>query len=440
MGTETQPEITASEPQPRRWGLALRVAFRFCFVYFGLYCIATQILSGLFPIPSVDIPDPSSIWPLKPVISWSATHIFRVNTPLVFTGSGSGDKTVDWVLAFCLLTLAVAATAIWSALDRRENYVALHKWFRLFLRFALAGQMLVYGFSKAVPLQMPFPSLARLLEPYGNFSPMGVLWFSIGATPSYEIFAGCAEILGGLLILLPRTTMFGALVCLADMVQVFMLNMTYDVPVKLFSFHLILMSLFLLVPDIRRLLNFFFLNRIVGTSTVPPLFKTIRANRIAFAAQIILALLLVVANGYGSWRGWRTYGGGSPKSALYGIWDVDQLTIDGQVRPPLLNDYDRWRRAIFDSPARMTFQRMDESFARYGVTINGNDKTLVLTKDDDKNWKGNFAFQRAAADRLVLDGEMGGHKMHIQLQLVDRDKFLLVSRGFHWVQEYPFNR
>ena len=56
---------------------------------------------------------------------------------------------------------------------------------------------------------------------------------------SYEIFAGCAETLGGILLLTPRTTTLGALVCLADMIQVFMLNMTYDVPVKLFSFHLI---------------------------------------------------------------------------------------------------------------------------------------------------------------------------------------------------------
>jgi len=26
------------------------------------------------------------------------------------------------------------------------------------------------------------------------------------------------------------------------------------------------------------------------------------------------------------------------------------------------------------------------------------------------------------------------------LVLVDRSKLLLVSRGFHWVQDYPFNR
>ena len=34
--------------------------------------------------------------------------------------------------------------------------------------------------------------------------------------------------------------------------QIFTLNMTYDVPVKLFSFHLILMSLVLMAPEASR--------------------------------------------------------------------------------------------------------------------------------------------------------------------------------------------
>jgi hypothetical protein len=33
--------------------------------------------------------------------------------------------------------------------------------------------------------------------------------------------------------------------------------MTYDIPVKLLSFHLMLFSLFLLAPEARRLFNFF---------------------------------------------------------------------------------------------------------------------------------------------------------------------------------------
>ena len=412
-------------------------------MYFGLYCLATQIVAGLFsPNQGDDIPDPATLWPLRQIILWTAVHILHVRTTVAYdNNSGSGDGMFAWVLVFCLLVIAILATGIWSVLDRkRENYVMLSKWFRLFIRFSLAGQMLNYGMFKVIPVQMPYPSLTRLLEPFGNFSPMGVLWSSIGASQAYEIFAGCAEVLGGLLLIVPRTAMFGALICLADMIQVFMLNMTYDVPVKLFSFHLVLLALLLLAPDLPRLVNVFFGNRTVAPSAHAQLFSTRRANRTAFTLQILFGLWLVGMNVHGSWTAWHLYGDGRPKSALYGIWNVDQLTIDGQVRPPLLTDNERWRRVIFDSPTRMVFQRMDDSIARFGASINVDGKILALTNADEKNWKASFTFQRPAPDQLVLDGDMDRHKVHMQLKLLDRNKFLLVSRGIHWIQEIPFNR
>jgi uncharacterized membrane protein YphA (DoxX/SURF4 family) len=441
MVTQTQIAQFQEDSHTPQWGLACRVAFRVCFVYFGLFCLTNQILGGLFPIPKVDIPDPSTLWPMRQITFWTAAHVFHAKLPLVYTDSGSGDKTFDWVLAFWLLVVAALAAGVWSAFDRKcENYVALYKWFLLFIRFALASELIAYGMSKVIPLQMPYPYLTRLLEPFRDFSPMAVLWSSIGASPGYEIFAGCVEMLGGILLIFPRTTMPGALVSLAAMTQVFMLNMTYDVPVKLFSFHIILMSLFLLAPEVQRLADFFFCNRIVAPSTQPQLFNTRRANRIALIAQIIWGVWLLGMNAYSGWNDWHTYGGARPKSALYGIWNVDELSIDSQLRSPLLIDYDRWRRAIFDFPDEMAFQRMDDSFAHYRASINAKDKTIALTKGSDKNWKASFTFQRAAEDQLILDGNMDSHKIHMQLRLVDRSKFLLLNRGFHWIQEYPFNR
>ena len=43
-------------------------------------------------------------------------------------------------------------------------------------------------------------------------------------------------------------------------------------------------------------------------------------------------------------------------------------------------------------------------------------------------------------DRLILDGSIDGHQVHMELQLVDPNKFLLVRRGFHWIQEFSLNR
>jgi hypothetical protein len=441
-------DTTAQNPQALEvrdspcWSVASRAVFRLCFVYFGLFCLCTQVLGGLFPIPAVDIPDPSVLLPpIRQSVFWVAARIFHAKLPLVYTGSGSGDKTFDWVLAFCLLVVATVATGIWSVLDRkRENYIALYKWFRVFVRFALASQLLAYGMAKVIPLQMPFPYLAKLVEPFGNFSPMGVLWASIGASPAYETFAGCAETLAGVLLIFPRTTMLGALVCAADMTQVFVLNMTYDVPVKLFSFHLLLMAVFLLAPDLQRLADFFFRERAVAPPKPMRLFHSQRGNRIALGAQILYGICLLAANAYDGWTNWHVYGGGSPKSPLYGIWDIKELAIDAQERSPLLTDYQRWRRTIFDSPERMSLERMDDSLVRYNAAINSNDKTIMLTKSADKNWKGDFTYQRPAENQLILDGKMDGHKIHMEMQLLERGQFVLVNRGFHWVQEYPFNR
>jgi hypothetical protein len=432
----------SESPVPvEHWSIALRIAFRFCVAYFTLFVMSNQMLGGLIQIPKVDIPELSAFWPFRPITFWTASHVFRIKHELVYNNSGSGDKTFDWVLAFCLLVIAAVITLVWWILDRRRpNYVTFHKWFRLGLRFVLVSEMFLYGLAKAIPLQMPFPNLTRLLEPYGNFSPMAVLWSSIGASTSYEIFAGCAETLGGLLLLTSRTTTLGALVCLADMIQVFMLNMTYDVPVKLFSFHLILFSLLLLAPDARRLFNFFFTDRAIVPARQTPLFRSPRANRIAVWLQVVFGFYLLGVGVYSSIEAWHTYGGGRPKPSLYGIWNVEHMSVDGQVRPAMLTDQDRWRRVIFDFTTATSFQRPDDSFTRYVSSINDQGKTLTLTKPADKNWKATFSFAQPAPDQLTLDGDMDGHKIQMQMKLLDRDKFVLVNPGFHWINEYPFQR
>ena len=441
VGAEITTALRTTTDAAARWKLATRVVFRFCFVYFTLYCLYTQIIESFVPLPfAQDWPDPSTLPPMRQLVHWTATHMFGVKTQLVNSGSGSGDKTWDWVLMFCLLVVSLLATTIWSALDRRRsNYVMLHKWFRLGLRFALASQMLIYGLAKAVPLQMPFPYLYRLLEPYGNRSPMGVLWDSVGASPGYEIFAGCAETFGGILLFFPRTMVFGALVCLADLLQVFMLNMTYDVPVKLFSLHLILISLVLLAPELRRLKDFFFGNHLVQPSRQPMIGRTQKRARIALALQAVLGLWLLGANAYDSWKLWYQYGGGRPKSTLYGIWDIEEFSQDGNLRAALVTDNERFGRAIFDFTDSVQFEKMDNTFAGYGAAIDDAKKTITLTKSSDKNFKASFTYHRDG-DQLTLDGDMDKHKLHLKLHRVDRTKFLLVSRGFHWIQEYPFNR
>jgi hypothetical protein len=442
--TLPEPDVAANppptqevEPQPR-WNLVTRIAFRFCFLYFSLYVVATQMLGGLLPFRWV--PDLGDTSVMRRIYDWVGAHVLRLGAPISYAPSGSGDKMVDWVQTFCILLFAASGAAVWSVVDRRRpNYRAINKWFRVFLRFSLGSAMIAYGMVKAIPLQMPAPGLTRLLEPFGNFSPMGVLWASIGASKSYEMFAGFMELIAGTLLFIPQLALLGAMVTFADSVQIFTLNMTYDVPVKLFSFHLVLMSLLLMAPEMSRIANVLVFNRTAGPSRQPPLFRRRWLALVALAVQLGYGGYLLLDQYSGAHEAWYRRGGGAPKSPLYGVWNIETITIGQTTSAPVVTDHGLFRRVLFQTPTAMGFQRMDDTFQTYGAKVDMTAKTIALTSGSN-TVAGTLRFDRPQPERLILDGTLDGRAIHMETRLFDPKKFPLLTRGFNWIQERPFNR
>ena len=116
------------------------------------------------------------------------------------------------------------------------------------------------------------------------------------------MFAGACEVSAGLLLAGRRTTTLGALMCTAVMSNVWLLNVAYDVPVKVLSFHLLLMSIFLVLSDIRRLTGFFLLNQPQPAVDIKPLFKDPRLNRLGAALRTVLLLTVLIAAVYAGFR------------------------------------------------------------------------------------------------------------------------------------------
>jgi hypothetical protein len=89
---------------------------------------------------------------------------------------------------------------------------------------------------------------------------------------------------------------------------------------------------------------------------------------------------------------------------------------------------------IFDLPGIVAIQRLDDSFARYGASIDVYKNTISLTKGGSRKWKSDFTFQRPSPDQLVLDGEMDGHSVHAQLRLAEFDTFRVLNSSFRWIR------
>jgi uncharacterized membrane protein YphA (DoxX/SURF4 family) len=428
MPTPTEP-ITP-------WSEFKKLAFRFCFLYFAIY---------IFFTPNNELPLINTLYDglnnlLHRFIPWFSNHVFGYKKPITIFTNGSGDTTYDYMLWFFGIALTLAGTIVWTLLDRkRKDYQALYYWIRVVVRYYLFYTMISYGFFKVIKVQFPYPSLYRLVQPYGYSSPMGLAWTWMGYSTTYNYFAGVAELLGGLLLLTRKTTAIGALITLGVMTNVFMINMGFDVPVKLLSFNTILMCLFLLGKDIQRLINFFILNRTAPPSDLsfPHYNKKWRYSLLGVKLFFIVSLNWLTISD--AWGYYQKFGDNASKPPLYGIYYPETFIRNHTPVPPLQTDTTRWSRLIVGYKDYADIRLMDDSSKSYQFKIDTLAKTAILYSFKDTLNKSRFNYV-VDPPFLTLTGKIGSDSVFIKLKRFDENGFRLVNRGFHWVSEYPYNR
>jgi uncharacterized membrane protein YphA (DoxX/SURF4 family) len=420
----------------KSWRPSTRVAFRFVFSYFLLY-----IFPGAVGALGANMPHNDAyrqMW--HAIVPWVGENILHLQGDMTEVANGSGDQLYDYILLLCIFVVALVATAVWSWIDRkRENYDRLYQWLRVFVRLTVAVAMISYGTNKLFPMQFSKPPLYRFVDYYGNSSPMGLLWTFMGMSKAYTLFGGIAETLGGVLLIVPRFTTLGALVTFAAMSNVWMLNMCYDVPRKIYSTHLLLMCLFLLLPDARRLLDFFILNRRAEPSPTVPLLADKQLNRWALLFQLgigAVTLLFCLNSAHKAGVDNETY----LPPPVRGIWSVDEFVLDGTAEPPVLNNSNRWQRVIFDFPDVFYFQGEDSGIGSLALQIDLASKTFTLTNPKEPGWTASFKYEAPDPDRLVMDGNLNGRHLNMTLHRTDMTQFLLLNRGFHMINQAMVKR
>lgn len=226
-------------PSWPRWRLLL---LNFGTVYFVLYFLFLG--QALLPLPAS-----VTFW-LADTLSRGLFHQSIPNTGV----TGSGDTAKDWTLALLGLLSSLILGVIWTVIQRRGPSVRQLSALSVGLRAALICWLYSYGLAKFNFGQFGLLAPGQLSHTYGESSPMFLLWTFMASSPGYQLVAGFAEVLPALLLLHRRTVTPGALIAAVTMTNVFALNMLYDVPVKLFSFHLLLAATVLAAFDHARLL------------------------------------------------------------------------------------------------------------------------------------------------------------------------------------------
>jgi uncharacterized membrane protein YphA (DoxX/SURF4 family) len=126
------------------------------------------------------------------------------------------------------------------------------RWIALGIRIILAAVFILYGVMKLLGLQLSTGDLSDMR--FREASPMLVTWHFFSLSPLYHHAIGVAQIITGLLLIVPRTAPVGALCFFVIILNIVLINFGYNIAtdVKILSSVLLALDCFLLAYYWRR--------------------------------------------------------------------------------------------------------------------------------------------------------------------------------------------
>ncbi len=428
----------ASSTSDDKWSSIASIGFRFSFIYFLLIIIFQN--NGAYPFFDYLVAKPVE-W-MQSFAPWFGENIlgvpFRVNTG----PNGSGDTSYDYLVIFIVFAVALLGTIIWSILDRkRNNYTKLYYWLTMAMRYYVGLMLINYGLAKVIQTQFPEPSFYRLLQTYGESSPMGLAWTFLGFSEGYNMFMGIAEVLAGLL-LFRRTLTFGAIITLMTTMNVMAVNYFFDVPVKILSTHLVIMTFFLLARDLRKVMQFLVTNNPVNRLKV--IVRPKLKKGVDISLKVLKGLVIVYALGYGFYETLEIreeYTGvyfDIPKSELYGVYNVENYVINNDTITNYKNDK-LWKTIKFEREGAVDIETMNGQVISYKVEIDSLTKKMRFLPSEGEFNSFDFNYKKTGTN-LDFNFIFKNDTVVGQSKAMNKEKLLLINRGFNWISEYPYNR
>lgn len=424
-----------------RFGL---ISFRFAFIYYLLYCnpfLVFASIPGLSWIPQ--------LWgiPLDALTFYLNDQLYHISPQLNQIGGGSGDTSFAWAQVFTYLIIAGIGALVWSVLDwkRTTAYLNLHYWLCLLLRYSLAGIAFSYGILKVFGMQMYFPNISQLATPLGDYLPMRLSWLFIGSSEPYQIFSGIAEVMVALLLVWRRTALLGAMLAVGVFANVVMLNLSFDIPVKIYSINLLIVSVFLVWQERERLFAFFILNKTVFPATLyekKMVEEWQKTGRFVLKAVFFLSSFCYTTYSYYNYFvQYHADVARVVEPVQPGVYHVELFVKNGDTIPESLTDTLRWRDVIFDyngaGSVAVTDSSLRMNYGRAYFSYQPDSLGEMLewrTYPSESHPAATFAMDLSKADRMILNGKKGEDLLYVSLRKLKRH-FPLTERQFHWISE-----
>lgn len=424
-----------------QWSFSEKLLFRFFFIYFMIAIAPWTWLENIPYLAQITVP---WYWLQDQLVQFANTYIFKVYKELVPL-NGSGDTSWAWTHLWFFLLLSLLIAIIWTLTDKKKT--AYPRWKYLLatiVRYQLAIVAFGYGIIKLFALQMITPSLSQLATPLGEYLPMRFSWMFIGYSTPYQVFSGAAEVLVGLLLFNRKTVTAGALMALAVFTNVMVMNFCYDIPVKLFSTHLVAMSLFLVVLEYKRVQAFFIMNQQAPVSTLYNITLAKKWQRVTrYVLKGLFVVLIMIVPFYFSYNRYINMNTTQEQKPIHaGIYDVTDFVLNNDTMPPLTGDSARWTQLILHAGTTGSMISSDTLFRKaYGRSYFSyfvdSTKQQIEFRRGGKDSDSLFTMQYSIPDTatIILRGPVKGDTLYVKLKKINK-QYRLAEKQFHWLSEY----
>ncbi len=347
-------------------------------------------------------------------------------TSVLFQARGGtcGDYPQHFQVFYIGLAAGAVVGAVFGLFAKKEHSMMARSINTDLIRYFLACVLLFYGIVKVMATQFPH-MMANMDARFVELNPMRVAWTFFGYSRGYQMFLGWGEMLPAILLLFRRTTLLGAIVAAIVMLNVFFINVFFEVCLKLNSGLYFGLAMFLVLQQTGRLWKFFISNKEVAREEEIEM-------RPAWFKKSVLVLNWIMVLGILGWAGekfYDTYLYSNRLASLpsvQGAWRVEKVSKwdAGQWRPVDATDSLCANKLYFEGSLGVIKNEMIRD--RFILAVDEPRKDLTLTFrtannefEPDVHWRFNLK-----SDSLEIWGKWKRDSLNMKCTL-RKEKLML---------------
>jgi hypothetical protein len=361
------------------------------------------------------------------IVKWSANNIFSVQQP--YTTELLSDSTGLYIHVFNLLVLSLIGSFILVFLGEKWRLRPLKYWFNTIVAYYLSLQLFIYGLNKVFKWQFYLPEPNTLYTTVGETHLDLLFWSTMGASYPYTVFSGIVEVIPACLLLFKRTRLLGAIIAFAVMVNVVLINFSFDISVKVFSLFLLLLSSVLVFPFGMKLYKLFIDKEAVSLQTWQPTFGQKQRN--IYLIVKTLALVLIFFEVLSPYYTTSNYNDDTcERPALHGAYETYRYTINGETATPIITNKRFIKRVFVHRKGYFITQTATDKMQDYKLTYTGDGVLNLNNYYNNKNYI--LSYEVVNDSILYLKGNLEGKQIDLMAVKLNTEQLPLLQKEFNW--------